>query len=277
MAYLVSDLKEELTGVINGTSLNKVRNVNELIYRAGRQVLLDCDPPETERIVEIQNALFDDVTRYAIPSDLKGNKIIDIRPQVNRTLNDSFAQRFIAEFDQYKANNTFAIENDDGVSYIRIKKVLNQGITINSADSLTANGTWSVASGASTLTLDTLYYLTGGGSLKIASITNGGTLSNTTMTAVDLTDHVETASVFVGVYLPTSTDVTNLTSLDLRWGSDVTANYYSDNETTTFDSTAFHIGWNIIKFSWTASGLTGTVAATAYDSLRLIFNTSGTL
>jgi hypothetical protein len=273
--YLISDLKTELEGVVHGTSTSKIRNLNELIYRAGRQVLLDVDPPETKRIVEIQNALFDDVSRYAVPSDLKGNKILDIRPQVNRVVSDSFDQRFVADFDLYRDEGTFAIENDDGTSYIRIEKTLNQGITINSADSLTTNGTWSASAG--TLSLDTLYYLTGSGSLKLDTISNGAYIENTSMTAVDLTDHIETASVFVGIYLPTSTDVTNLTSLDLRWGSDATANYYSDNETSTFDSTAFHVGWNIIQFDWTAAGKTGSPTATAYDSLRLIFNTSGTL
>lgn len=267
MAYLVSDLKTELEGVVHGTSLNKVRNINELIYRAGRQVLLDCDPPETERIQDIENALFDEVDRYAIPSDLKSNKIIDIRPQVNRSLADDFAQRFVAEFDQYKANNTFAIENDDGVSYIRIKKILNQGIAINTCDSLTLNGTWTASGTATNLTLDTLYYQSGGGSLNfdLTASASDAILENSTMTQIDLSDHDEQSSIFIWLYIP---DTARVTNVNLRWGND-TSNYWNRTVTATFDSTAFRTGWNLLRFDWNGATETGTVDPEKIDYIRL--------
>ena len=61
MAYIISNLKDDLAGMLHGTSMNKITGVDNLIYRAGRQLLLDCDPPETKRIGQIVNALYEPI------------------------------------------------------------------------------------------------------------------------------------------------------------------------------------------------------------------------
>ena len=274
----VSEFKDHLQRSSHGTSTDDLTNIDRLIESAARAVLLDCDPPGTKRISDISNALFDDVYRYAIPSDLKGNKIIDIRPQASRALSDTAYQTYQKDFDLRKAveDGTLSMEEDDGTRYLLIDKPVNGGLLLNEMESATANGTWTVTGGG-TLSADTVYAVTGGAALKISTLATGNALSNTTMTAVDLTDHVENASIFVWVYLPTSTDVTRLTNVILRWGSDLTANYYEDTQTSNFDSTAFRVGWNLIQFDWLSTGLTGSPTATAYDSIRLTFTTTGAL
>lgn len=270
MAYLVSDLKNDLESALHGTTINKVQNVDGLIYRAARQLLLDLDPQETKRITELTNALYDDVFRYSSPSDLKGNAIIDIRPQVSRTSADNISQTFQKSFDLGKSVNRFPLvstEWDDGTKYLLVDKVLEAGILVNGCDSLTANGTWSASSSASTLAVDQQYYESGGASLKYNINTSTATaiLENSTMTRVDLGDHDELSSIFVWVYIPDTSVVTNYI---LRWGND-SSNYWSRTVTANFDSTAFRTGWNLLRFDWNGATETGTVDPEAIDYIRL--------
>ena len=192
----VSNFKNDLERSGHGTSVSDLTNINSLIESSARAMLLDSDPPSTKRIVDISNALYDDVYRYAVPSDLKGNKIIDIRPQASRKLSDVAYQTYQKDFDLRKAveDGTLSTEEDDGTRYLLIDKPLNAGILLNEMESATANGTWT-SSGSGTLSADTVYFVTGGASLKVSSIANGDALSNTTMTAIDLTDHVESLSL----------------------------------------------------------------------------------
>ena len=84
MAYSVQTAKNDLAGVLHGTQLSQIQNLDGVFNRAARQLLLDLDPQETKRVVEFTNPIFNTVFDYPIAADVKGNKIIDIRPQVRR-------------------------------------------------------------------------------------------------------------------------------------------------------------------------------------------------
>jgi hypothetical protein len=278
MSFLVSDLKNDLTRKGHGTTTDDLRDVDGLINEGARQLLMDVDPPETERISELPNALFDDVFRTASPADLKGKSIIDIRPQVGRTEADNFTLVYSQPFDLRKsiANNELAIEQDDGVAYIRINKKLNKGILLNECDSLTANGAWTAGGSATNLALDNVYFASGSASLSFDVGVGTNHVENTSMSAIDLTTHVKQASIFVWIYIPSAFDTTKLTNVNLIWGSDTSANYYSNTVTANFDSTAFQTGWNLLQFPWNGLTPTGSPTVTAYDSLRLTLTTTGT-
>src|SRR5690348_1761998 len=98
MSYSILNLKQDLTGIIHGTSLNQIQNLNGVINRAARQVLMDVDPQETKRWTQFVTPIYDQVFDYAVPTDLKGNAIIDIFPQVERTLRDVYLQRYNQTF-----------------------------------------------------------------------------------------------------------------------------------------------------------------------------------
>jgi hypothetical protein len=68
---------------LHGTTLSQVENISGVFNRAARQLLLDIDPQETKRIEQLASPIFYQVYDYAPPADLKGQKIIDIFPQVN--------------------------------------------------------------------------------------------------------------------------------------------------------------------------------------------------
>ncbi len=94
MSYSVLDLKNDITAILHGTTSNQIQNFDGAIGRAAREVLLDVDPQETIRQVEFVAPIFNTVFDYPIAADLKGNKIIDIYPQVQRLPLDIWTQAF---------------------------------------------------------------------------------------------------------------------------------------------------------------------------------------
>lgn len=281
MAYSISNLKSDLAGILHGTTVNQVTGIDNLIDRAARQVLLDCDPQETKRIQQFANPIFNQVYDYALPTDVKGNRIIDIRPQTPRTQTQVWSQRYNQYFDINKLTalaNSFTLNFDTASKTVRINSPsLPAGDTVNNASSITNNGTWAVDSVvATTLTEDDQNYISGGSSLKfnLASGANPSTgyIENSTMTSVDLTDYLNVGTIFLYVYLPTGTDFTSIT---LRWGSSASA-YWSLSATTAADGTAFQNGWNLCSFTWSSASQTGTPDESAIDYLRVSYTYNGT-
>ena len=277
MSYNITNVKSELSGVLHGTTVNQITALDSLIYRAARDVLLDVDPNETIRITPITNAVFNSVYDYAAPTDLKGNAVIDIRPQVNRQGTDVWTQKYNQDFDVNKTSflDNFTINWNSAVKSLRINAPsLTSPIQINTCDDLTSNGTWAATSSASNLAEDSVNYVSSSGSLSFDLAASGSTgyLENSTMTAVDLSDWVNQGTLFLYTYLPTGSVFTNV---NLRWGSS-SANYYSVNATTTQSGTAFQNGWNLLQFAWAGATETGTVDDTAIDYLRVTWTYDGT-
>lgn len=263
-------LKQELTGMLHGSTLNKVRNFYDLCKRASGNVLLKIDPAETRRIANLTNAIHDDIYDYTAPSDLK--RVIDIRPQVNRDSSDNFSQWFSEEFDKFKDSwdDIFQIRHNDGTKSLRVSKNISPApITVHGFNSLTDNGTIAIVGTASGLKVDTLHYVTGNKSVEVDLAVTGDGIQITGMSAIDLTDHDEISEHFIRVYLDS---VSALTSITPIWGNDLTANYWTGvAQTSQADGTAFRIGWNIIKIPWNTAIETGTVAPATIDSLKLTF------
>lgn len=262
MAYTISDVKTDLQGIFHGTSLDKVTGVLPIINRAARQVLLDTDPAETRRSATLTNALYDKVYDYVAPSDLKGDKILDIRPQVDRTESDNFLKTSSTQFDKLKASDTFQVKSDKGVKTLRISKSLTSGLLLHDMNSLTANGTWAASGVATDISADTQNYVTGSASLKFnASGAGSATLTNTAFTAVDLSLYEDVSSLFLWVYFDSPSSVTNVI---LRWGDDA-SNYWTRTVTTDHVSASFSSGWNLLRFDWNGATETGTPSSASVN------------
>lgn len=276
MSYSIEDLKTDVTNHLHGTTLNKVPGIYNLIYEAGRNVLNGIDPFETKRVTQISNALFDQVYSYAIPTDLKGTKIIDIRPQEGMQVSDEMAKWYNTEFQQYKerANGIFAIQNNSGVRTIQISKELTAGETLHTMDSVSDNGTWINSNNAGTPTADTVNKLSGNASIKfsISAIGSNATLTNSSLTSVDLTDFDGEGSIFMWVFLSAPTAVNNIT---LRWGTD-SSNYWSQTVTQTHDGFDFVTGWNLVRFDMDGANETGSPDIADIGYLYVNINFDGT-
>ena len=270
MSYSVTTLLNDISGVIHGTTANKIPNVYGAINRAARAVLLDVDPKETQRIFQLSQ-VFNSVYDYALPADVKGDRLIDVRPQAGRNPSDVFFQGYETNFDANKGftfNNKIYTQWNTGVKTIRIQAPsLTAPITLTDTSTLTG---WTATAGASNLSLDTRNNVAGGGAIQF-DLSASGTIQISTLAAVNLTSNVNIDNLFYWIYLPNASLVTNLT---LRWGSDVTANYYSYVNTTTQQGTAFQNGWNLIAIPWASATKTGSPVATAYDSVLLTVNST---
>lgn len=277
MSYTILDLKNDITGVIHGTQLNQIFNLNGVIDRAARQLLLDIDPQETKRTVEFVNPIFNTVYEYPIAEDVKGNRIIDIFPQVNRLPRDVWTQSYNQAFDVMKQNifrsgNMFTMNFNSGVKTLRVNApFLNAPVIINQTDSITQNGTWSVGGTASNLSLNNTSYVQGSGSLQFDIATGTGWIENSTMSAVDLSAFLNQSSLFTNTYFQTGSDVT---SVELRWGSD-SSNYYTSTVTQNQQNLAFVNGWNLEQFLWETATVVGSPDSSNISYVRVSIVTTG--
>ena len=275
MAKTILQVKEDLSGMLHGSVLDEITNLNQVFQRAGRNLLGRIDPADTIRSSQISNAVHDEIYDYTCPSDLKGRKVIDIRPQHSRQLSQNPTQKFSQRFDLEKEDSTFQIRYNKGVKTLRLAMDLTLPVTLHGMNSLTDNGTWT-ADGiyATNLTEDTLDYMSGSASLNFDLAAGGteGYIENSTFEDVDLTNYDEKGSLFVRVYIPDTSIITNFI---LRWGND-SSNYWSRTVTAPHDQTTFKTGWQILRFDWNGATETGTVAPATIDYLRLTVTYDGT-
>lgn len=275
MAYSITNVITDLSGVIHGTTANKIPNIYGIFNRAARAVLLDVDPKETQRIVQMAQ-VFNNVYDYPLPVDVKGDRIIDLRPQAGRTPDQIFTQGYETNFDANKGfdfTEKIYTQWNSGVKTIRIEAPeLLAPITLSNTSSTTG---WTATASASNITLDTTNNVAGGGALvfDLAAAGSSGSIQINTLSQIDVTGRVNIDNLFFWVYLPTGSGIT---SINLKWGSDYTANYYTYTATTTQQGTAFQNGWNLIAMPWASATKVGTPVITAYDSLQLTLVYNGT-
>ncbi len=277
--YSVLNAKQDLTGIIHGTTLNQVTNLDQLFNRAARQVLTDLDPQETIRST-LTGAVFANVFDYSCPTDLKGTKIIDISPQVNRTSQDIFLSKYNQAFDIGKnisLQEMFTIVYNQGLRTLRMNFTQAPAPSvIDTISSITDNGTYSVDGvGAVSLSVNNQNFVVGGSSLQfnLSAGQASGYLENSTLESVDLTNEYNQGTQFLWVYLPSASA---FTAVNLRWGSSGSA-YYDLSATTTQSGTAFQDGWNLLSFLWSSATVTGSPDYTAIDYVRVTFTYDSTL
>jgi hypothetical protein len=274
--YTITSLLSDIAAVTHGTTTNKIPGIYQHINRAARQILLDIDPKETQRIVELTQ-VFNDVYDYPCPVDLKGDREIDLRIQAKRTPRDVFTQEYAQTFDANKLRslaNKIYTQWNTGIKTLRIEApTLQSPLTL--CDTSTITG-WSATAGAQNISFDSTLNVAGGGAIQfdLAAGSATGSIQINSLTPIDVTGHVNIDTEFYWVYLPTASSITNL---DLKWGSDYTANYYHLTVTTTQQGTAFVNGWNLIALPWKSATLVGTPVITAYDSIQLTVTYDTTL
>jgi hypothetical protein len=265
----ITTLKAELQGILHGTTLNKVTNIDGAINRAARKVLTDIDPAETIREVAL-GPIFDSVYDYQAPSDLKGNAIIDIKPQVNRTLRDRYPQTYSQEFDvmkEYTFQPNYNVNLKNGTKALRIDTpLINTGIVLTQADTLTGNDTWTGA----TFTVDNVNYASGTGAITFnLPAAASTTITDVFLQSVDLSTHLNQSTIGFYVYLPTASHITSLQlSLDSAAGS-----YVSPVIALTNEGLAFQDGWNFLTYEWKDGTTTGT-PTTTITGIKVTFNTT---
>jgi hypothetical protein len=271
MSYTISNVEDDLSGILHGKTVNKVTNIRSAERRAAQNLLAQIDPDETRRITTL--TIYDGVTDYNAPSDLKEKRIVDVRPQVNRNLQDNFSNRLSKDFDRKVWGNWLTVMDDGGTKYLRIKATLTPAA--QSVDPMDDTTHWVASGDASSLTTDDLYSVTNGTSLKfnLAAAGSSGILTNSAIDSMDLTDWLNTSSFFVSVYLQSATAITGVT---LRIGSSSTKYW---EMTGVLHRGSLKAGWNLYRFDWSGVSPTGipTVSALTYARLAFAYGGSATV
>ena len=165
----------------------------------------------------------DTLTNYTAPSNFKG--FVEAEPT------DRLSDLDVVEPEEFNRLDFGGVSemishdwvNDSIIWRIKTRSLIKY-TTLNTLSSATGNGTWTATAGsdATNVRTDPFIYTKGmGGSVSVdvnvsQSINNYIEISNSGMSAVVLTNHVNVADELLEVYLP---DATNVTSLLLRWGS----------------------------------------------------------
>jgi hypothetical protein len=275
MAYSVQTAKSELSAMLHGTDLGQVENIDGVLNRAARQLLLDIDPAETKVQIPMATPVYDGVYDYSAPDDLKGNKVIDLATQISRNQRDRFTQTYNQNFDIYKSiglQNNFTVFQNKGKKTLRIAyNNSSRSILINNCNSILGNGTWATSGTASNLSEDSQSVDNNNSVLKFDITTGTGYVSNSTIAPIDMTNHLNQSRIFFDVYLPKATD---FTSLEIRFGSDSSNYYEATGVVTNFQGNSFNSGWNTIGILWSAMTKVGNPVVSTISYVRLGFITT---
>jgi len=237
----------------------------ELLNLAIRELQGTADVYGT--IFESDLDLFNGEFEYPAPANFKAT--IDLLDRDNSVFR--FMETSEKEFWRRKdiATNFYADANRRDTRFLLVNSGSDGGGTqINNMDSLTANGTWAAVggTGVSNLAVDTVVKREGEASISYdITAATVPALENSTMAQVDLSSHENKSTLFLWVYLPT---VTSLSNVILRWGSSTT-DFWAVTETDQFSEFPFQTGWNRLGFKWDGAAETGTPVSSAVDYIRV--------
>ena len=257
-----------------------------------KDILSGIDLRSSKRKSALSPNLLDDVYQYSLPSDIKGDKIVDIKPQINRSRYDDWRLTTPEEFDRLKENyrvdkygdpidvrgvestgeNLVAISRDDLVNKLLISKAIDDTETVITA--LDVVGDWEGFGDGENLTADSDNYVKGSASVNWDINADGGTtagIQNTSLDEFDVEPYKSVGYAFVWVYI---SSVTNLTNFILRVGSSASA-YYSITITTNNEGNSFHAGWNLLRFSFSGKSTTGTPSDATCNYIALYMTKDG--
>lgn len=247
-----------------------------IVNFAVREVMRQLDLRSTKRIGAIVD-LFTDIYDMTCPPDLKGQKIIDLVPQVRRSPNFDVQLVPAEEFDRRKSfeKHLVAFNDHDMLRKLRVAILVDsKKFTISPLDSLTSGGgTWTAVGDATNLRPDTQNYLEGTGSILWdigAGATGAAGIQNTGLNTFDISNYLLQGSVFLWAYIQSASGIPNFT---LQLGSN-SSNYYQVQVTATNEGNAFSVGWNLLRFDLANATTSGSPVSTACTFASLVMHSS---
>ena len=268
----VSQLRDSVSGMLQGLNLNNVTNLNTAFERTARQTCVLLDIPEATLRQTL--TLYDGVVDYLAPTDMFASAIDDIRPQgQTRWSGDDVQKQPMAEFDQDKGfitSTKTTVEYDKGTGILRV--VSPYPTARIELDPMTATTGWVAAGSASALTADSTVYWQQPSALRFTLTGNSvGTLTKT-IPSQDLTSYKNVGVGFLASKIPSA----NLTSIEMRIGSSASA-YYTQTVTAGFIK-AFTAGdWMLESFDLSTATTVGVPDITKITYLQLLFTHGATM
>lgn len=277
--HTYSQIQRDLNTTIRGRRSNLISgdtgdtNIErDLINRGVRLAISDIDFRGNIREAVLAPILMDNQYDYALPIDVKADKIIDFRPQ-NTDSRGEFEEYILTtpqQFDRYKnvKKNLFTILNDDLTRTLRVTAdVEDETVQISTMEDTNWRSFDSDAVNDSDVKVDNDDFLEGNGSIRFQTDTTDSTdtavgIQNTALNPFDLSPFLARGSAFVSAKLTTYD--TGIHQITLRLGSD-SSNYYQISDSTQNDCSAFQTGWNLARFDLQNRTTVGTPADSAID------------
>ena len=268
--YTVGALRIDIDSNLHAGGTSGLQDFYRTVDKGRRAMIGKVRPEELIRKSYIEQALYPDVDRYAVPEDLKYSDIIDLNLLAGYrnvdTMNYPLEVVYRRRFNQKRggSHNIVNIGYENGVKYARIFRPLRGGRVgannslpnaptfqvINNCDSLTDNGTWNVGGNVVNLRLDELNHVIGHASLSfdINNSSTSGYIENFTMTPVNLLTFLQRGATFAWLDLPIPKE---MLSVKMTLGSNA-GNLLTDLFIATVnqphDNNAFTTGWNLLKY-----------------------------
>ncbi len=179
MSFTYSDLENDLKGNLRN-SWGSITNTKTLINSSIRRELSSFDYSSTKRATKTERSLHDDIYRYALPSDMKKEALIDIVKYKNYTQGSNVNPRKvnIRVFNSNFGSDTLAFDYSDGLSWLKANlSNANSSVPINTMESLTDNGTWTASDNGENISLNDTNYVSGSYSIEVDLASGGTTLA----------------------------------------------------------------------------------------------------
>lgn len=288
-----------LKSLISSKLGNVSGNLTQGAFLDGMNLALDdlrlrLDFPETERTAQLVPALFNDVTDYAVPSDMYGDDLINLFPFVDLPstprgleMDRNSSVEFQRNLLDGRAGIKYTIEYNNGRRTLRVLGRLNssaQSIRLANCDTFDQNGTWTadlVNSDTNSVATNQVTYFEGNGSVQFnvtaaQSAFNRSRIFNNNFTSTPFdTSGMSNPYAFFYANIP---DITNVTNVQLIVGSDAgatpstKANYYTFTATAGFDGSTLQSGKNLLGVARSSAVQTGVVDTASIQYLEFVIN-----
>lgn len=282
--YTVEELAQDINSKLgNGSAQVQVSDFYARIDEGRRKMLKKIEPPELVRNAYLEEAIYDQINKYAVPDDLVYTNIINLRKlsgyrNVDRQ-STPLEQVYRRRFDQKRVDskNVFSVNYTNGIKTMSIFRPVGlpecQSQVINKADSLTMDGTWNVGGNVVNLTMDKLKYISGHGAIKFDfnDSSNTGFLEVALTTPSDLFSFLETGAVFTWL------DLSNfqiLSTVKMTLFSSTTQ-YYEMTVSSAHDNNVWTNNWNLLKYQLSSMDAVNAPNPRAITTVRFDFTTTG--
>lgn len=273
--HTVSQLKDGVAALLSGINLNNISNLNPALERAARITIQQADIPEASGTQSIM--LYNKVFDYPAPSGIFGGALTDIQPQgVSRTVNDFVYKQPIELFDRTKCllPNGYQVtfQPTNGTPIMRIAQTrAPQAIIL---DPMNATTGWTASGVATGLTTDSTVYYQSPASLRFnLTGTGAGILTKTLANPIDLTTYEGVGVVFLAIYAPS---VSALTNIQVKIGSD-SSNYSLVTATAAFLGAFQANEFALVAFDLANATNTGTPDFSAIQYVQVTENVTGAI
>lgn len=279
--HTVSELKYSVAGLLSGVDLSNVDDINGCLERAASTLIQKADVPEASGIQNI--TLYSGVFDYSCDARIYGTAINDIRPQgITRNPNNFVTKVDQEDFDRTKqwsypgTRATFQYQNGSPIIRIVAPFPKTQAIIDPMSTIGTSPTQWVASGSASNLTVDNTTFYASPASLRfLLTGSSTGILTRTEASTIDISDYEDIGVAFLAIMIPSGATATNLTSIELRLGSDST-NYNNVSNTTGFLGSWIAGQWLIVAFDFASASQTGTPDWNAIDYVQVRFAHTGT-